>query len=120
MPPERRREGIALSRSASNAGFTIGPPLGGLLAAYNFSLVFVIDAVSSLVLAAVVWRWVPAGVRSRTTAAATGVWRALLRDRSVLVLLAAIVVVDTVYRQLFATCPCCCETPARQLSRTAY
>lgn len=104
LPPERRREGIALSRSASNAGFTIGPPLGGLLAAYNFSLVFVIDAVSSLVLAAVVWRFVPAGVRT-TTAAASGVWRALLRDRSVLVLLAAIVVVDTVYRQLYATVP---------------
>jgi predicted MFS family arabinose efflux permease len=104
LPPERRREGIALSRSASNAGFTIGPPLGGLLAAYDFSLVFVIDAVSSLVLAAVVWRDVPAGVRT-ASAAASGVWRALMRDRSVLVLLAAIVVVDTVYRQLYATVP---------------
>ncbi|WP_232828592.1 MFS transporter [Kribbella monticola] len=104
LPAERRREGIALSRSASNAGFTIGPPLGGLLAAYDFSLVFVIDAVSSLVLAAVVWRYVPAGVRT-AAAAASGVWRALLRDRSVLVLLGAIVVVDTVYRQLYATVP---------------
>jgi MFS family permease len=104
LPAERRREGIALSRSASNAGFTIGPPLGGLLAAYNFSLVFVVDALTSLVLAFVVWRWVP-----RTTRIAaqhtSGVWRALLRDRSVLVLLGAIVVVDTAYRQLFATMP---------------
>ncbi|QNE23254.1 MFS transporter [Kribbella qitaiheensis] len=104
LPTERRREGIALSRSASNAGFTIGPPLGGLLAAYNFSLVFVLDAASSLVLAAVVWRYVPAGVRT-VSAAASGLWRALLRDRSVLVLLGAIVVVDTVYRQLYATLP---------------
>jgi predicted MFS family arabinose efflux permease len=104
LPAERRREGIALSRSASNAGFTIGPPLGGLLAAYDFSLVFMLDAVSSLVLAAVVWRYVPAGVRT-ASAAASGVWRALLRDRSVLVLLASIVVVDTVYRQLYATVP---------------
>lgn len=104
LPAERRREGIALSRSASNAGFTIGPPLGGLLAAYDFSLVFYIDAASSLLLAAVVWRYVPAGVR-KASAAATGVWQALLRDRSVLVLLGAIVVVDTVYRQLYATVP---------------
>ncbi|MEJ1105490.1 MULTISPECIES: MFS transporter [unclassified Kribbella] len=104
LPDERRREGIALSRTASNAGFTIGPPLGGLLAAYDFSLVFVLDAVSSLVLAAIVWRFVPAGRRT-VAVASTGMWRALLRDRSVLVLLATIVVVDTVYRQVFATMP---------------
>lgn len=104
LPVERRREGIALSRTASNAGFTIGPPLGGLLAAYNFSLVFVIDAVSSLVMAAIVWRWVPAARRTSVPSAA-GLWRVLLRDRTVLVLLATIVVVDTVYRQLFATMP---------------
>ena len=104
LPAERRREGIALSRTASNAGFTIGPPLGGLLAAYDFSLVFVVDAVSSLVLAAVIWRWVP-GVRRTSSPAGVGVWRVLLRDRTVLVLLATIVVVDTVYRQVFATMP---------------
>ena len=104
LPAERRREGIALSRTASNAGFTIGPPLGGLLATYDFSLVFVVDAVSSLVLAAVIWRWVP-GVRRTSSPAGVGVWRVLLRDRTVLVLLATIVVVDTVYRQVFATMP---------------
>ncbi len=104
LPSERRREGIALSRTASNAGFTIGPPLGGLLATYDFSLVFVVDAVSSLVLAAVIWRWVP-GVRRTSSPAGVGVWRVLLRDRTVLVLLATIVVVDTVYRQVFATMP---------------
>jgi MFS family permease len=104
LPAERRREGIALSRTASNAGFTIGPPLGGLLAAYDFSLVFMVDAVSSLVLAAVIWRWVP-GVRRTSSPAGVGVWRVLLRDRTVLVLLATIVVVDTVYRQVFATMP---------------
>ena len=104
LPSERRREGIALSRTASNAGFTIGPPLGGLLAAYDFSLVFVVDAVSSLVLAAVIWRWVP-GVRRTSSPTGVGVWRVLLRDRTVLVLLATIVVVDTVYRQVFATMP---------------
>lgn len=104
LPASRRREGIALSRSATNAGFTVGPPLGGLLAAYDFSLVFVIDAVTSVALAAVVWRWVPAGARVVAQRSA-GLWRAVLRDRSVLVLLAAIVVVDTAYRQLFATMP---------------
>ncbi|MEU4602316.1 MFS transporter [Kribbella sp. NPDC023972] len=104
LPDERRREGIALSRTASNAGFTIGPPLGGLLAAYDFGLAFVLDAVTSVVLAAIVWRWVPGGRRT-VAVASSGMWRALLRDRAVLVLLATIVVVDTVYRQVFATMP---------------
>jgi predicted MFS family arabinose efflux permease len=104
LPAERRREGIALSRSASNAGFAIGPPLGGLLAAYDFSLVFVLDAVSSLVLAAVIWRYVPGAARV-AAARVSGVWRALRADKSVLVLLASIVVIDTVYRQLYSTLP---------------
>ncbi|MFI5709025.1 MFS transporter [Kribbella sp. NPDC051620] len=104
LPAERRREGIALSRSASNAGFTIGPPLGGLLAAYDFSLVFVVDAVSSVVLAAVIWRYVPSATRV-AAARVLGVWRALRADKSVLVLLVSIVVIDTVYRQLFSTLP---------------
>lgn len=104
LPADRRREGIALSRSASNAGFTIGPPLGGLLAAYDFALVFVVDAVSSVVLAAVIWRYVPSATRV-ASAHVSGVWRALRQDKSILVLLASIVVIDTVYRQLFATLP---------------
>jgi len=104
LPAERRREGIALSRTASNAGFTIGPPLGGLLAAYDFSLVFVVDAVTSLVMAAIIWRWVPSA-RQTTGLSTTGLWKTVLRDRAVLVVLVTIVVVDTVYRQIFATMP---------------
>ncbi|HWD83045.1 MAG TPA: MFS transporter [Kribbella sp.] len=104
LPPERRREGIALSRTATNAGFTIGPPLGGLLATYDFTLVFVVDAVTSLIMAAIVWRWVP-NARRTVGLSTTGLWTTVLRDRAVLVVLATIVVVDTVYRQIFATMP---------------
>ena len=104
LPAERRREGIALSRTATNAGFTIGPPLGGLLATYDFSLVFFVDAVTSLVMAAIVWRWVP-NVRQTTRLSTTGLWKTVFSDRPVLVVLATIVVVDTMYRQIFATLP---------------
>ncbi|MFF0345575.1 MFS transporter [Kribbella sp. NPDC004875] len=104
LPPERRREGIALSRTATNASFTIGPPLGGLLATYDFALVFAVDAVTSLVMAAIVWRWVPSARRT-PTASTAGLWTAVLRDRAVVMVLVTIVVVDTVYRQIFATMP---------------
>ena len=102
LPVERRREGIALSRTASNAGFMIGPPLGGLVAAYDFSLVFWFDAVTSLVLAFVIWRWVPAARRVAVVARSSG---SLLKDRSLLILLAMIVVVDTACRQIYVTMP---------------
>ncbi|GAA1678061.1 MFS transporter [Kribbella yunnanensis] len=100
LPAERRREGIALSRTASNAGFIIGPPLGGLVAAYDFSLVFVFDAVTSLVLAFVIWRWVPTARRMHQAAPMRG-----SLDRSLLILLAMIVVVDTACRQIYVTMP---------------
>ncbi|GAB3929592.1 MFS transporter [Kribbella albertanoniae] len=100
LPAERRREGIALSRTASNAGFMIGPPLGGLVAAYDFSLVFVFDAVTSLVLAFVIWRWAPPARRVRQVVRLRG-----SVDRSLLILLAMIVVLDTACRQIYVTMP---------------
>ncbi|MEU4198032.1 MFS transporter [Kribbella sp. NPDC026611] len=108
LPAHRRREGIALSRTASNAGFTIGPPLGGLLAAYNFSLVFYVDALTSLLMVLIIWRWVPAAPPRDHRPAATATtrfWKTVLSDRQVLLVLATIVIVDTVYRQIFATMP---------------
>ena len=55
-------------------------------------------------MAAIVWRWVPS-VRRTPVSSATGLWRSVLRDRPVLMVLVTIVVVDTVYRQIFATLP---------------
>lgn len=107
LPPDRRREGIALSRTVSNAGFMIGPPIGALLFTIDFNLVFYVDAATSLALAALVWAKVPAaGGRPREHAGVPrGVVRALARQRSVVVLLAAVLVVDTVYRQLYTSLP---------------
>ncbi len=107
LPTDRRREGIALSRTASNAGFVIGPPLGALLAAHAFGAIFVADAATSLVLAAIVWRAVPAGDPgpSAPPGPRPPLWRAIAADRRVVVLLATILVIDTVYRQLFTTVP---------------
>jgi predicted MFS family arabinose efflux permease len=107
VPPERRREGIALSRSALNAGTVIGPPVGALLAAHWFGAVFVVDAVTTLLLVAVIMRFVPRD-REDTAAvarAAGSLWSALRRDRRVVRLLLTIVVVDTVYRLMFTVVP---------------
>lgn len=107
LPVERRREAIALTRSVTNAGFMVGPPLGALLFTVDFNLVFYVDAASSAVLALLVWIKMPAVVGGRTPGlrAPAGAFRALARQRPVLVLLAAVVVVDTVYRQLYTSLP---------------
>jgi predicted MFS family arabinose efflux permease len=107
LPSERRREGMALSRTASNLGFTLGPPLGALLAAHAFALIFVVDAATTLVIAYVVWRFVPADqpVSARRSEPGPGVWRTLSGDRRVLAILLTVVVVDTAYRQITTPLP---------------
>ena len=69
LPSEMRREAIALSRAAFNAGAVLGPPLGGLLAAHHFGWIFLTDAATSAALLAVVLRWVPRATAPHRTAA---------------------------------------------------
>jgi MFS family permease len=107
MPAARRREAMALTRTVSNAGYIVGPPLGALLFTVNFNLVFYVDAASSALLALLVWAKVPrtAGGSDGRTRAPRGVFRALAGHRSVIVLLASVLVVDTVFRQLYTSLP---------------
>jgi MFS family permease len=106
LPPDRRREGIALSRAAINAGTVVGPPLGGLLAATHFGAVFVADALTSLLLLLVVLNVVPAApVAGTAPAARGGVLRALRTDRALVLLLASVLAVDSAYRLLYSVVP---------------
>ncbi len=110
LPPERRREGMALSRTATNLGYTLGPPLGALLAAHAFALIFVVDAATTVVITIIVWRFVPADrpvprVRAEAGGDRVGVWRTLRGDRRVIAILATVAVVDTMYRQLYTPLP---------------
>jgi len=106
LPPDRRREGIALSRAASNLGTVLGPPLGGLLAVTRFDLVFVLDAATSAVLLLAVARWCPAPRRAPASAQAPrSVLDALRADPRMVVLLLTVLAVDTTYRLLYTVLP---------------
>jgi MFS family permease len=110
LPADRRREGMALSRTATNLGFAIGPPLGALLAAWNFGLIFVADALTTVVLALIVWRYVPRAATRGVPAEAVarvpaGLWRSLRADPRVVAVLVTVLVVDTVYRQMLTPLP---------------
>ncbi|MFF8552361.1 MFS transporter [Streptomyces sp. NPDC015501] len=110
VPEGGRRQSFALTRFAANGGFAVGPPLGALLAArFSYDWLFVADGAGTLLFAVYAARILP----SRGTAlsapvhdpAAPGLWRELRARPAVLVLLAAIVVVDLVYRQQYSTLP---------------
>ncbi|MGW7051998.1 MFS transporter [Streptomyces sp. NPDC054887] len=113
VPDGSRRQGFAVMRMAGNAGFTVGAPLGALLAAeFSYAVIFVADGVGTLLFALYAAAILPAPTSGRPTAGGTsalppapGVWREL-RDRpQVLVLLVSVFFADIVYRQLFSTVP---------------
>ncbi|MFJ8161539.1 MFS transporter [Streptomyces sp. NPDC096136] len=113
VPEGARRQAFAVVRCVSNGGFTLGPPLGALVAAgLSYDWLFLADGLGTLFFALWTARVVPARGASRTPAAAPdgglgrgGVWAELRARPAVLVLLGAILVADTVYRQQYFTFP---------------
>jgi MFS family permease len=108
LPAGQRRTAAALWRVAFNAGAIAGPPLGALAAGWTFASVFVIDAVTSLVLAVVVVRCAPVDTRAvgGTGRQRPGRLLPTLRQRPLaLAVLVTVVVVDTSYRQLYVGLP---------------
>ncbi|WP_123515075.1 MFS transporter [Streptomyces sp. 2132.2] len=116
VPEGARRQAFAVVRCVSNGGFTLGPPLGALLATgLSYDWLFVADGLGTLFFALWTARVVPARGASRSAsrpAAAApdgglgrGVWEELRARPAVLVLLGAILVTDLVYRQQYSAFP---------------
>jgi MFS family permease len=59
LPEEKRAEGYGIIRVAFNLSVTIGPAIGGFIAARSYLLLFITDAVISLISAIIVWRAMP-------------------------------------------------------------
>ncbi len=55
LPEEKRAEGFGILRVVFNLSVTIGPLLGGLIASQSFLLLFIADAVTSLITAVLVY-----------------------------------------------------------------
>ena len=55
-PPELRTRAVALNRLAINLGWSVGPALGGLLAAYDYKWLFRVDGATCLVAAFLLFR----------------------------------------------------------------
>lgn len=59
LPENKRAEGFGLFRIIFNMAVVIGPAIGGLLAARSYLLLFITDAVISMISAAIVYRYIP-------------------------------------------------------------
>jgi MFS family permease len=59
LPQEKHAEGYGMIRVAFNLAVTIGPAVGGLLAAQSYLWLFIADAVSSLITAIIVYIGLP-------------------------------------------------------------
>lgn len=110
VPAGARRQGVAVMRFAGNAGFALGAPLGGLIAAQvSYGWLFLADGIGALLFAgyAALVLTADPGRAERAAVAAGGesLWSALRARPALLVLLPAVVVIDTVYRQQYGTLP---------------
>ncbi len=60
LPEEQRADGYGILRVAANISWVIGPVVGGILYTLTTpTLLFIIDAISSLITAAIVYRMIP-------------------------------------------------------------
>lgn len=110
LPEEQRSEGFGLLRVAVNLAVVIGPMIGGLLAARSYFLLFVLDAVSSLITAVIVYAILqetrPEGDEAdeaETMAQTLAGYGTVLRDLAFVWFLLASVLMVLVYMQMNTT-----------------
>ncbi len=103
--PLTLRRGFALNRLAVNLGFTIGPMVGGILAAFSYQWLFWGDAATCLMAALALARWLPAEAKvdppleSHHASGGRSPWR----DVNFLVFLGLTLVTFSIFFQLTST-----------------
>lgn len=105
LPADVRRQAVAWLRVSWNAGAVIGPPLGALVVAWRFDMIFVVEAVA-LVFLLISVAFVPraAGAISEVVVRRS-TWSALRADPRMILLLGTIVLVDASYRFAYTAVP---------------
>jgi len=110
LPEEKRTQGYALHRVIFNLAVTIGPALGGLIAARSYFLLFVFDAVISFIVAIIVFVGIPEtkpalapGQKEETVAQSVGGYRHVLADGLFMAFLFISILVTIVYVQMNST-----------------
>lgn len=110
LPREKRAQGYGILRVALNLSVTIGPAIGGFLAARSYLLLFMADAFISLVTAIVFFLTMPEtkperapGAPAETLVSTFRGYRQVLADSVFMMFLAAWVVMGLVYMNMNTT-----------------
>jgi len=110
LPPEQRAEGFGILRVAANLAWVVGPTIGGALASRSFLLLFVLDAIISLINAAIAYRLLPESrpqakaIEQRESLLRTlAGYRLVARDGLYVAFLLVSMVMLIVYQQLYTT-----------------
>ena len=110
LPEKQRQEGFGILRVAGNLSWMIGPTIGGFVANINFFYLFVIDAVISCVVAALIFRIIPeTKPEPHTHEQHESFWqtligyRVVLKDAAFMAFMVAGLLMMTVYLQMYGT-----------------
>ncbi len=103
--PAQRVTAFALYRLAINAGFAIGPAVGGLMASKSFFLLFLGDAVTSLAYAAIAIAALPNRVVPHAVQQGRSAFRVVLRDTGFLMFLGSTLAASMVFMQHISSYP---------------
>jgi MFS family permease len=110
LPSEQRAEGYGIMRVVGNLAWIFGPTIGGFLAARSYLLLFILDAVSSIITAFIVYRLVPETMPDGSEDQESGTlldtlrgYREIARDTLFLQFVMASMLMTLVYLQMYST-----------------
>jgi predicted MFS family arabinose efflux permease len=110
--PENRTRSLSLNRLAMNLGFSLGPTLGGIIAAFlGFKWIFLFDSLTCIGAAFVIWRYLPKPAAVQSTPSlgedqsmpekSTQAWQ----DPKFVTFLLLVTIFGLLFFQLFSTVP---------------
>lgn len=110
LPEEKRAEGYGILRVVANLAWIVGPMIGGFLAAQSYLLLFVLDAITSLITAAIVYKMIPEtkpeapeGQPQQTFLETLAGYRVVASDKVYIAFLIASMLMLIVYQQMYST-----------------
>lgn len=111
VPEEKRAEGFGILRVAANLSWVAGPMIGSIIIGYSYLYVFIADAVTSVIVAGIVYRLIPETMPDAAAqkAGEQSVWQTILgyfqvsRDKLFIAFIAVNVVQVLVYHQIYTT-----------------
>lgn len=112
LPPEQRAEGFGILRVVVNLSATIGPALGGFLAAQSFNYIFIGDFITSAIVAIIFYFKIPETKpetsnesKTQTMSQTMGGYKDVFKDWKFLFFVGVSMLMTLVYMQMNSTLP---------------